>query len=233
MPNSSPLAPRLDHAVGVEDDRRAGRQLGAHLLVRLRAHRSRARARRSDSGSTRAVGQHEPRLRMAGARAATRRRRGSISDVRHRDELADRDLPDDDLVRVRRGNRDGSGCSRASERKTNFAIAMSAVASIPCPVTSPSTTASRPSGELEEVEDVAADVDLRRGLVDRPDLEPGDVRLLARQQRLLHRLGELLLLLVEPRVVDRERGLLRDRRAPSRASPASIGSAGSSERIVS
>ena len=41
---------------------------------------------------------------------------------------------------------DGSGCSRASERKTNFAIAMSAVASIPCPVTSPSTTASRPSG---------------------------------------------------------------------------------------
>src|SRR5581483_4161640 len=42
-------------------------------------------------------------------------------------------------------NSDGSGCSRASDRNTNFAIAMSAVASIPCPVTSPRTTASRPS----------------------------------------------------------------------------------------
>ena len=42
-------------------------------------------------------------------------------------------------------NSDGSECSRASERKTNFAIAMSAAASIPWPVTSPSTTASRPS----------------------------------------------------------------------------------------
>ena len=43
-------------------------------------------------------------------------------------------------------NSPGCGCSRVSERKTNFAIAMSAAASIPCPVTSPSTTASRPSG---------------------------------------------------------------------------------------
>ena len=40
----------------------------------------------------------------------------------------------------------GSGCSRASERNVNRAIAMSAVASIPCPVTSPTATASRPSG---------------------------------------------------------------------------------------
>ena len=39
----------------------------------------------------------------------------------------------------------GSGCSRETERKTNFVIAMSAVASTPWPVTSPSTTASRPS----------------------------------------------------------------------------------------
>ena len=42
-------------------------------------------------------------------------------------------------------NSPGLECSRASERKTNFAIAMSAVASIPWPVTSPSTTASRSS----------------------------------------------------------------------------------------
>ena len=42
-------------------------------------------------------------------------------------------------------NSPGTTCSRASERKTYFAIAMSAVASTPWPVTSPSTTASRPS----------------------------------------------------------------------------------------
>ena len=42
-------------------------------------------------------------------------------------------------------NSDGSECSRASDRNTNFAIAMSAVASMPCPVTSPRTTARRPS----------------------------------------------------------------------------------------
>ena len=59
-----------------------------------------------------------------------------------------------------------------SERKTNFAIAMSAAASIPCPVTSPSATARRPSGEREEVIDVAADVDPRGGLVDRADSSP-------------------------------------------------------------
>ena len=105
----------------------------------------------------------------------------------------------------------GSGCSRASERKTNFAIAMSAAASIPCPVTSPSTTASRPSASVEEVVDVAAHVDAGRRLVDVADLDPGQLGRGARQQRALHRVGELLLLLVQPRVVDRERGLAGDR----------------------
>ena len=44
----------------------------------------------------------------------------------------------------------GSGCSRASERNTNFAIAMSAAASTPCPLTSPSTTARRPSSSTRK-----------------------------------------------------------------------------------
>ncbi len=105
----------------------------------------------------------------------------------------------------------GSGCSRASERKTNFAIAMSAAASMPCPVTSPSTTASRPSGERHVVVEVTADIDACRGRVHLADVEAFDCRANLRQERALHRVREVLLLLVEPRVVDRERGLAGDR----------------------
>ena len=63
-------------------------------------------------------------------------------------------------------------------------------------------------GELEEVVDVAADVDPRRRLVDAcPTSSPATAGSSRGQQRALHRLGELLLLLVEACVVDRERGL--------------------------
>ena len=68
-------------------------------------------------------------------------------------------------------------------------------------------------GELEEVVEVAADVDHRRGLVDGAELEPRELGLRPRQQRALHRVGELLLLLVQARVVDRERRLRGDRQA--------------------
>jgi hypothetical protein len=54
-------------------------------------------------------------------------------------------------------------------------------------------------------------VDARRRLVDVPDLEAGDCRELAREERALHRLREVLLVLVEARVLDRERGLRADR----------------------
>ena len=53
---------------------------------------------------------------------------------------------------------------------------MSAVASIPWPGPSPSTTASWPSGQRQEVVDVASHLDARGGLVDRADLEPGHPR---------------------------------------------------------
>ena len=86
--------------------------------------------------------------------------------------------------------------------------------------------------ELEEVVDVAADVHPRRRRVDGADVEPGDLRLLARQQRALHRVRELLLLLVEARVVEGERGLAGDRDAASSVAP-SIGRSGSSETSVS
>ena len=61
-------APRLDHAVGVEDDGRPRWQLRPHLVVRLRrvdAEREAAAAQRLDA----TVGKDEPRFGMPGARA--------------------------------------------------------------------------------------------------------------------------------------------------------------------
>ena len=84
---------------------------------------------------------------------------------------------------------------------------MSAAASIPCPVTSPSTIASRFSRGLQVVVDVAADADEGGRLVHRTDLQARHVRAEPGQQRPLHRVEERFLLLVEPRVVDCERGL--------------------------
>ena len=65
--------------------------------------------------------------------------------------------------------------------------------------------------ELDEVVDVASDVDARRRLVDLADLETAELRVRTRQQRALHRVGEFLLLLVQAAVVDRERRLRGDR----------------------
>ena len=64
--------------------------------------------------------------------------------------------------------------------------------------------------EHDEVVEIAAYVNVRRGLVHVPDLQPRHARELARKQRALHRLREVLLLLVEARVVDSERGLRGD-----------------------
>ena len=68
-----------------------------------------------------------------------------------------------------------------------------------------------PVAEGEVVVDVAADLDARRGFVDVAELEAGDLGRRARQERALHRVGERLLLRVEPGVVDRERGLSGNR----------------------
>ena len=67
-----------------------------------------------------------------------------------------------------------------------------------------------PVVELNEVVNVTADVDARRRLVDVADLEPGHCRLRTRQQRTLHRVSELLLLLIQARIVDCESGLAGD-----------------------
>ena len=65
-------------------------------------------------------------------------------------------------------------------------------------------------GQPQEVVDVASDLDAGRRLVDGADLETFDLGQPTREQRALHRVGEVLPLLGQPRVVDRERGLPGD-----------------------
>ena len=70
-------------------------------------------------------------------------------DVQHRDELAADQLLVRDLVRVREevARLGMLACQRA---KDELGQAMSAVASIPWPATSPSTAATRPSGRTRK-----------------------------------------------------------------------------------
>ena len=105
----------------------------------------------------------------------------------------------------------GSGCSRTSDRKTYFAIAMSAAASTPWPGDVAEDDGEPPLVEREEVVHVAADLEPGRRLVGARQLEPRHLRQRARQQRLLHGLEEVLLLLVQARVVDREGRVGRER----------------------
>src|SRR5262245_53710209 len=93
-------APRLDEAVGVDDERRAGRQRVDDLLVLLvlgDPEHEAARRNRADG----AVGLEDPRLRMPGARDPQLAGVRVEGDVDHRDELPGRDLAADDVVRER------------------------------------------------------------------------------------------------------------------------------------
>src|SRR4029077_7958984 len=88
----------LDPPVGVENNGAADGQLRMHLLVVLRFVDPEREAPAGEPGN-RAVGEDEPRFRRAGA-GAEDPTEGVDRDVDHRDELADRNLTDDDLVRV-------------------------------------------------------------------------------------------------------------------------------------
>ena len=67
-----------------------------------------------------------------------------------------------------------------------------------------------PVGQRQEVVDVAADLDAGGRLVDGADVEALDLGQPAWEKRALHRVREVLLLLIEAGVVDREGGLPRD-----------------------
>ena len=178
IPKSSrPVRASID-TVGVDHDGATDGKLGAHLLVRLRgvdAEREPAACRPSTrpSGWTRR-GSGCPALAHEHLAA------GIDGQVRHRDELADRDLSDDDVVRVceERRRLGVLACERAEDelRHRHVCRRIDAVAR------DVAEDDREPAvGELEEVEDVAADVDLRSRLVDGTDLEARDGGPLARQ----------------------------------------------------
>ena len=121
-----------------------------------------------------------------------------------------RDLADDDLVRGREEiGRAGMFSRERPEDELRHGHVGGRLDSVPGDVAE--HHGERAVAELEEVVDVAADVDARRRLVHLADVETLELRVRARQQRAAHGVGELLLLLVETPVVDRERSLCGDR----------------------
>jgi hypothetical protein len=146
----------------------------------------------------------------------TRARRGDLAgrrvdgDVKHRDELSRLDLFDDDLVRVRQEVR---GFRVLPRERPEAELRHCHVGGCLDPLAEHVADDDREPAlvEGEEVVDVPAHVDAGRRLVDVADVEPGGGGEGARQERALHRLREVLLLLVETRVVDCEGGLGRHR----------------------
>ena len=203
------VAARLDEAVREEAERGSGLERRLRRLVRLvRLDAEREAARREQAD--RAVGGQDADRRDARrSRPKTAPWSGSTVTQTIVTKFPPASSPNATSFACARSAA-GSGYSRTSDRNANFASAMSAVAAIPCPLASPSTTASSPSGQRQEVVDVTSDLDPGRRLVDGADLEPLDLGQPAREQRALHRVGEVLPLLGQARVVDRERGLAGD-----------------------
>ena len=205
------VPPRLDDAVGVEDERRARAAARRRTPRTPGRRRSRARGR-----APRAVASIRRRGRSAARDGpalapATCPLTAVDDDVAHADELAGADLAADHVVRG--GEEVGRLRVLARERaedELRHRHVGGRVDAVPRHVAEhdgePAVV------EREEVVEVAADVDARRRLVHLAHLEPLDDGPRARQQRALHRVGELLLLLVEARVVDREGRLRRERR---------------------
>ena len=142
---------------------------------------------------------------------ATSRRAGIDDHVEHGDELPELDLVDDHLVRGREEvARLGVVPRQRAERELGHRHVRRGLDPLPGHVAEhdgePAVV------EDEEVVEIAAHVDARRRVVDVAHLEALDGGRLLGEERPLHRLGEVLLLLVEPCVLDRERGLGGDRR---------------------
>jgi hypothetical protein len=130
-------------------------------------------------------------------------------DIHHRDELPGRDLADHYVVG---GLQEVPWVGVVSCKRTEHELRHGHVGRRLDAVTG--DVAERDGkatvGKLHEVVDVPAHLDMRRRLVRGAELEPGHLRDRLGQQRALHRVGELLLLLVEAGVVDRERRLSGD-----------------------
>ena len=143
------VAARLDEAVREEAERGSGLERRASRLVRLvRLDAEREAARREEAD--RAVGGQDADRRMPGARGrSTAPVAGSTVTQAIVTKFPPASSPNATSFACARSAA-GSGYRRTSERNANFASAMSAVAAIPCPLASPSTTASSPSGSVRK-----------------------------------------------------------------------------------
>ena len=153
-------APRLDDAVCVHDDDRTRREGRGNRLVHLWDIDPERKPVRGDALDG-AIRKNEPRLGVPAAGKATSPFTASITSstmVMKRPEAISEETTSFAAAR----NSPGTTCSRASDRKTYFAIAMSAVASTPWPVR-PEHDREPPVAEREVVVDVAADLEARRG----------------------------------------------------------------------
>ena len=147
---------------------------------------------------------------MPAGRAGDLATREVDGQVEHRDELAGPDLLDHDVVR---GGEEGARLRIAARQRPEDELRHRHVRGSVDAVAGDIAEHDREPVvvDLEVVVDVSADADERRRLVDRADLEAGDPRPGAREQRKLHRVRERLLLLVETCVVDGEGRLRGDR----------------------
>ena len=198
-------AARLDEAVREEAQRRAVLERGCGglvALVRLDAEREPAGREQAD----RPVRREEPNRRVAGARGRDVARFGIDRQTGHRDEVATGQLSERDLVGLRE---ERGGIRIQADERAEGELRERHVRGRSDPVTARVTEHDRELSlrERQEVVDVPADLDARRRLVDGADLEPLDLGQPAGEQRALHRVREVLSLLREPGVIDRERGL--------------------------
>src|SRR5204863_4588803 len=90
-------SPRLDDAVGVHDDARAPRHRLAELVVALPGLDPECEPSRLEPANA-SIREEDARRRMAGARARDLAALAVDGQIDHRDELAGRDLVDDDVV---------------------------------------------------------------------------------------------------------------------------------------
>src|SRR5436190_1736259 len=168
------VAAGLDDAVGVENERPSRRQLGAHLLVRLRRVDPEHEPCGVDTAHG-AVGEHQARRRVPGARARNLATDAVYREIHHRDELAGGNLVDHDVVRVRE---EISWLGMLARERPKHELGHGHVGgrldAVACDVAQNHREA--PVVEREEVVDVAAELDPRRRLVHLRDLEPRGVR---------------------------------------------------------
>src|SRR5918992_2216619 len=196
------LSPRLDHAVGEENDRAARVELLAGLRVALVGGDPEREAAGRELDDP-AVVADEARVGMAGAGASELAALRVERQIDERHELALLQLFDGHLVRrPQEAGRIRVLPRQRAEDELRHRHVGRGVDPLARHVTDDHCEPA--VGKRRVVEDVAADVEPGRRLIDAADFDSGQDRRGCGQKRTLHRVGEAGLLLVQPGVVDGE-----------------------------